>query len=310
MALREELKYFKDDNGYDVKVEKPDIDDNFTKLADAIDGTPFDKSDVEIYPKDNDLGLVIGAETIDLEDSDNGDNKVFYDKDTNALRVGYVKDDRWDGDNRGEFSVGFGKNVIASGKYSQAIGYGTIAKGKNSYAFGYLTEANFDYCLAFGSNVKANAKSASIFGKGVENKQEMSAGYGIRGDNVRTLINRHFNTMDTSDDTQTSFDPDLILSEKGVFYIIIHGVNVQDDYSTKWIFDRSLIVTIDGDKKINIVKDDNVDIVKDDNDWKFDIISTDGDDDNSPKLTMKVTGKADTNIGWGIGIELESINWN
>lgn len=276
MALKDSLKHFKDADGYSVIVTKEDLDNNMDSLADAIDETPFEKDDTQIYPKEISLGFVIGAKSINLENSDDGDNKIFFDKEKKAFRGGYVSDDKWD--NRDYFSFAYGNDVDAS---------------ENS--------------VAFGDNVKAIAKFSTIFGQGIENSQPYSQKRGLKQD-VSSAINRHFNNLKTTDDTKTSFNQDIILSPSSLFYILIHSTNIQDDYSTKWIFDRNLIVTIDNDKSVTIVSDKNTDIAKDDDNWAFDIEKTDGDDDNPPILTLKATGKADTNIAWSVEVEIREVS--
>ena len=276
MALKDSLKHFKDADGYSVIVTKEDLDNNMDSLADAIDETPFDKDDTQIYPKEISLGFVIGAKSINLENSDDGDNKIFFDKEKKAFRGGYVSNDKWD--NRDYFSFAYGNDVDAS---------------ENS--------------VAFGDNVKAIAKFSTIFGQGIENSQPYSQKRGLKQD-VSSAANRHFNNLKTTDDTKTSFNQDIILSPSSLFYILIHSTNIQDDYSTKWIFERNLIVTIDNDKSVTIVSDKNVDIAKDDDDWAFDIEKTDGDDDNPPILTLKATGKADTNIAWSVEVEIREVS--
>ena len=276
MALKDSLKHFKEADGYSVIVTKEDLDNNMDSLADAIDETPFDKDDTQIYPKDISLGFVIGAKSINLENSDDGDNKIFFDKEKKAFRGGYVSDDKWD--NRDYFSFAYGNDVDAS-----------------------------ENGVAFGDNVKAIAKFSTIFGQGIENSQPYSQKRGLKQD-VSSAANRHFNNLKTTDDTKTSFNQDIILSPSSLFYILIHSTNIQDDYSTKWIFDRNLIVTIDNDKSVTIVSDKNTDIAKDDDDWAFDIEKTDGDDDNPPILTLKATGKADTNIAWSVEVEIREVS--
>jgi len=276
MALKDSLKHFKDADGYSVIVTKEDLDNNMDSLADAIDETPFEKDDTQIYPKEISLGFVIGAKSINLENSDDGDNKIFFDKEKKAFRGGYVSNDKWD--NRDYFSFAYGNDVDAS---------------ENS--------------VAFGDNVKAIAKFSTIFGQGIKNSQPYSQKRGLKQD-VSSAANRHFNNLKTTDDTKTSFNQDIILSPSSLFYILIHSTNIQDDYSTKWIFERNLIVTIDNDKSVTIVSDKNVDIAKDDDDWAFDIEKTDGDDDNPPILTLKATGKADTNIAWSVEVEIREVS--
>ena len=110
----------------------------------------------------------------------------------------------------------------------------------------------------------------------------------------------------TADDTQTDVS-NINLTLKSINTITIIGSILQDDYTTKWSFERVLSVAVKDDGSVTIATDDNTDIVKDDSDWVFDVTST--DDSDNPYLTMKATGKADTNIIWGVEVKNKFTNW-
>ena len=110
----------------------------------------------------------------------------------------------------------------------------------------------------------------------------------------------------TANDTQTDVS-NITLKLKSANTITIIGSILQDDYTTKWSFERVLAVTVKDDGSVTIASDDNTDNVKDDTDWAFDVTST--DDTTNPYLTMKATGKADTNIIWGVEVKNKFTNW-
>jgi hypothetical protein len=184
--------------------------------------------------------------------------------------------------------------VFNPDNYSIAFDYSCKASGNNSLAFGVDCEASGDNSLAFGSMI--------------ENKQRKSKSYGISDETISKQNLTHFNILQTTDDTQSEFDTPLALWLKSLNYIIIKCEAIKDDYATKWIFERKLIVRVDDSGNITIDSDNNTDIVKDDSDWAFDIEAV--NDSENPTLKLKATGKADTNIAWGIEVENRQTYWN
>jgi len=231
MALKDNLKHFKDFDDYSGSLTKADLDNNLDLLADNID-TKADKSIV---------GIVTDGTTLKPQNNE------------------------------------------------------------NKFAIGKDCEAKLPYSFAFGSGCKANGGYDFVFGFRITNKQVFSKSFGINMNNVAKQNLKHFNSLKTTDETQTNFQFPIALWIKSLNYIIIKCEAIKDDYSTKWIFERKLIVLVDKDGKVTIDSDDNTDIKKDDNDWKFDIEST--DDSENPTLKLKATGKADTTIAWGIEVE-------
>jgi len=259
MALKDNLKHFKDFDDYSGSLTKADLDNNLDLLADNID-TKADKSIV---------GIVTDGTTLKQQ---NDENKMTI-----------------------------GTNCQASGDYSFAFGKDCEVDGYYSFAFGEDCQASGDYSFAFGEDCIAENEDNFVFGFGIKNKQTYSKSFGINVGNVAKQNLKHFNSLETTDETQTDFQIPIFLWIKSLNYIIIKCEAIKDDYSTKWIFERKLIVLVDKDGKVTIDSDDNTDIKKDDNDWKFDIEST--DDSENPTLKLKATGKADTTIAWGIEVE-------
>ena len=183
----------------------------------------------------------------------------------------------------------------------------STANGNYSVAIGIESETNSILNMAFGNRVKTTAIGASAYGVDFTNKQVASTAYGWRYDSATIQINRSFKQIKTTDDTESDF-MDIELFPKMVCYLKLNGVIYQDDYSTKWIFVRDLVIRTDSDGKITIDKDDNNNIIKDNDDWKLEIEGT--DDNVNPKITLKITGKADTNISWGMEVENRMNYWD
>jgi len=346
MALKDSLKHFRDENGYDVVVTKPDLDNNLDILADGVDAAGSFTADTSLkayLPKDKTVGIIVGADSFDLVDSDNGDYKMFFNKEKGAFRAGAVDTSAWDDGNIGSNSFACGYNTTASGDYSFACGYNTTASGyysfacgenttasgRASFACGDITTASGDYSFACGENTTASGDYSfacgenttasgrasfacgwsatasgdlsSIIGREVEAKQTISLNVGAK---IKTASMSTITTIPkkTTDEKQTTGYYPISLSPKGIFTLKLSATALKDDYSTKWIFEREIVVTTDADGKVTIVSDDNTDKVKDDADWAFDIAST--DDDTTPTIDYKMTGKADTNIAWSIKTEI------
>jgi len=346
MALKDSLKHFKDENGYDVVVTKPDLDNNLDILADGVDaaGGFIEDTTLKAYiPKILPIGIIVGADKFDLADSDNGDFKMFFNREKGAFRAGAVNASAWDDGNigngsfacgvnttasgessfacgynttaseiqsfacgkettaSGEQSFACGYNTTASGEYGFACGWSATASGKNSFASGYNTTASGDFSFACGYEAIASEDYSFITGAEAEAKQTISLNVGAK---VETASMSTITTIPqkTTDEKQTTGNYPISLSPKGIFTLKLSATALKDDYSTKWIFEREIVVTTDADGKVTIVSDDNTDKVKDDSDWAFDIAST--DDGTTPTVDYKMTGKADTNIAWSVKTEI------
>jgi len=83
-----------------------------------------------------------------------------------AGRVGMTagKEDIWNADSVGQYSIGLGLNVYASGDGSVAMGFYNTASGRNSTAMGNSTTASGDYSLAMGSNTTASTSHSTAMG--------------------------------------------------------------------------------------------------------------------------------------------------
>ena len=280
MALKDSLKHFKDFDGYSGSLSKADMDNNLDLLADEID--------VRVKFDPDKESVAVGYESVV-----NGDRSFAFGYECKA---------------NGYNSFAFGYNSETDGTRALAFGYECKATADYSEAWGYECEASAFLSYARGYQVKASANWAQVFGAMIENKQIGSIAYGNGDGNISNQNLRHFNKLNTTDDTQTEFNTPLALWLKSLNYIIIKCEAIKDDYATKWIFERRLIVRVNENGEITIDSDNNTDIVKDDSDWAFDIEAV--NDSENPTLKLKATGKADTNIAWGIEVENRQTYWN
>ena len=111
-------------------------------------------------------------------------------------------------------------------------------------------------------------------------------------------------TISTADDTQTIIASVANLPIKSIVNIDIYSQNLQDDYSTKWIFEGSVYANIKDDGTITVTNS-LTDIVKDDTDWAFATAGNNGDSTGGASIDLKVTGKASTNIKWSVFLDIK-----
>jgi hypothetical protein len=308
MALKDSIRHFKDVDGYSEVIKKEDIDNNFDLLADEIDvRVKFDpdKESVAVGYKsvvDGDRSFAFGYECEANEDYGFAFGNGCKVNEDNSFAFGY------DCEANETYSFAFGYDCETGGTRALAFGDTCKATADYSEAWGYKCEASAVYSYARGYQAKASADAAQVFGASIENKQIISISYGGSDGTISNQNLRHFNIQKTTDDTQTEFNTPLALWLKSLNYIIIKCEALQDDYATKWIFERKLIVRVNENGEITIDSDDNTDIVKDDSDWAFDIETV--NDSENPTIKLKATGKADTNIAWGIEVENRQTYWN
>ena len=274
--LEDSLKYFSDVDNYSTTITKEDMDTNLKKICQGI-GFLQDETDATmIVPQNSGVTKIKSPNATSVES-----NSISWGEESIA----------------GENSLSVGYKCEASGNLtSVAIGSESSATGIASYVFGLKVHAT-----ALGSVV--------LCGYDITNKQDMSFSIGAstqsEGNAKQTI--RHYQYSITSDDAQKSFNKPIKLFIKSLNHITMRGQAYQDDYATKWVFERKIIVSVNDAGEITVVSDDATDIVKDDADWAFDIDSA--NDSDTPTLIPKVTGKADTNIIWDYSTTHEVIYW-
>ena len=104
---------------------------------------------------------------------------MFYNSEVTSLRGGVVYDDRWSLENMGIGSLGYGRNVLASGNYSAAFNYGAAARGLASVAFGGDTFADGSCSSAFGESTTAGGICSTTFGQSTVATGKLSSAFGF-----------------------------------------------------------------------------------------------------------------------------------
>ncbi|NVK27397.1 MAG: tail fiber domain-containing protein [Flavobacteriia bacterium] len=115
-------------------------------VFDTLGGVVIPGSTVDIANDD----FVFGSTQLNNDDNTDHTSRMFFDKSKGAFRAGSVNDDSWDDENRGNYSIGLGRNTLASGFGSVAIGEYSIASGQYSFALGDGAEAEASGALALG----------------------------------------------------------------------------------------------------------------------------------------------------------------
>jgi len=84
--------------------------------------------------------------------------KCLFDKSKGAFRAGYITNDNWNNNKRGNYSTAFGYNCRGAGEGSFAAGYNNVA-GYYSASFGYNNvnggEA-YGFCCGYGNSIAYN----------------------------------------------------------------------------------------------------------------------------------------------------------
>ena len=95
-----------------------------------------------------------------------GDTGVYYHADKSAYRIGRQNNGSGDEANVGQYSLGMGDAVIASGLRSFAMGYTSTASGADSFAFGNGSQATGARAIAMGNGARALNSDAIAIGSG------------------------------------------------------------------------------------------------------------------------------------------------
>ncbi len=115
--------------------------------------------------------FVFGSTQLDnIDDTDEGDNRMFFNKAKGAFRAGRANGVHWDDANVGDYSVVFGENSMATGAYSVVFGSGSVAGGSGSVAMPGHNSALGYYSLAAGMENFANSAYEVVLGAGAYNE--------------------------------------------------------------------------------------------------------------------------------------------
>jgi autotransporter adhesin len=79
-----------------------------------------------------------------------------------AFRAGGVNGTQWNAANIGDYSVGLGRDVVASGLNATALGYRTTASGNYSVAVGFEATADAQHSTAIGNYVTTFGQAGSM----------------------------------------------------------------------------------------------------------------------------------------------------
>lgn len=98
------------------------------------------------------------------EDFDGEGVNFMWLSDKKALRAGQGQNNRWNKNNIGEYSVGFGDNNLISGDYSIAQGENLQITGNYSFQLGRTGTANGNYGFSVGAGHNLNSNNNTAFG--------------------------------------------------------------------------------------------------------------------------------------------------
>ncbi len=107
-----------------------------------------------------------------------------------AFRAGHVRDDEWDDNNVGYFSVAMGTNTRAIGGMSFAMGGDSTAQGLASIALGRSTTASGHYSIAMGQGSHAVGENSITMGAGsrAEGVRSIAMGYGAKASHANSFV--------------------------------------------------------------------------------------------------------------------------
>jgi len=136
--------------------------------------------------------------------------------------------------------------------------------------------------------------------KDLANRLDERVGKEVVDDVIGGVVKKDYNSLLTTDDTQAEI-LQIFLKPKAIALLKIKGIVLKDDYSTKWAFEREVLVVVDNTGAITVDTDNNTDIKKDDTNLSFDVTGV--NDSANPYMSLKITGVANTNFIWLANVE-------
>lgn len=123
--------------------------------------------------------FVFGSMTLDNVPGIDDNRRFFFNKELGAFRAGGTDTVLWDLDSLGTYSIGLGRNNLASGYAAVATGWGTKAYGNHSSALGYFNQAIGATSTALGRlNIARGDRSTSMgWGTESDGSTSIAAGY-------------------------------------------------------------------------------------------------------------------------------------
>ena len=144
----------------------------YALMAQNVSGKAFSSESNLTYSINSTDSFVFGSNQLDDDSGVTSDNeRMFFNKNKAAFRVGSVSGSNWDNANVGEFSIGLGLNTTASGYSSLAIGQSANASGNYGQAIGLLSHASGDRSIALGNYVEAKSFSQTTLGTFATNSE-------------------------------------------------------------------------------------------------------------------------------------------
>ena len=106
------------------------------------------------------------------------DSRIFYGVRRKVFRAGTTDNEQWGIEKQGDYSFGFGENVLAQGNHSISMGKNTEASKTGSIAMGDNSKATGDNSLSIGKdNISNNTKSIAL-GSDITSSGEKSIAIG------------------------------------------------------------------------------------------------------------------------------------
>lgn len=106
-----------------------------------------------------------------------GSKMIWYPRKA-AFRAGYQVGNEWDDAMIGDYSIGLGTTIEASGEHSFATGWSNVASGNTSTTMGVLSTASGNNSIAVGNAVVASGNDAMAFGQSSTAENDYSATFG------------------------------------------------------------------------------------------------------------------------------------
>ncbi len=107
--------------------------------------------------------FVFGSNQLDDDGNSSHDSRMFFEKSTGVIRAGFVDGTQWD--TRGNYSVAFGENTIASEESAMAAGSNSEASGISAMALGHYVTASGTSSNALGFSTIAHSYVSTAVGR-------------------------------------------------------------------------------------------------------------------------------------------------
>lgn len=138
--------------------------------------------------------FVFGSSSLDDDGDANHDSRLIFDKSNGSFRAGRVASTQWNSANRGNFSVAFGANNMASGNHSGVLaGESNTASSNYSTVVGFqsITENTGENSFANGAfSTAGDNRAYEVIWRGTTNNDATTELF-IDGASERLTLNNH-----------------------------------------------------------------------------------------------------------------------